>query len=376
MGKSRFIELMAKSIGKSATEDELKELELFLEQYPEYRKMQTVANALKVETKHTAALLRERDLNAGFSNLWDKIGEAEADEAAIDATEGIPLADKITAGTTIKTDKRNIYGGYQLWAAAAAVLIVCLTGFYFYANISPRRPDYTVMNTIYVPFGKTRELILPDGTRLRLNSGSTITYPQSFAANKREVTLQGEGFFEVTKNRKRPFLVVTDHLTVKVLGTVFNVKAYADDKNTETTLLRGKVQVELKDRPEKSIILLPNEKLVVMNDSPDNDNIVNDKEARTEYQLKKLPNIKPEDIKETAWLSNRMVFINENFEGVAKQMERKYNVQIIFDDQVLKTEQISGVLEKESLENALGIIKLTTPFKFKTEGRTIHISHQ
>lgn len=367
---------MAKSIGKSATEDELKELELFLEQYPEYRKMQTVANALKVETKHTAALLRERDLNAGFSNLWDKIGEAEADEAAIDATEGIPLADKITAGTTIKTDKRNIYGGYQLWAAAAAVLIVCLTGFYFYANISPRRPDYTVMNTIYVPFGKTRELILPDGTRLRLNSGSTITYPQSFAANKREVTLQGEGFFEVTKNRKRPFLVVTDHLTVKVLGTVFNVKAYADDKNTETTLLRGKVQVELKDRPEKSIILLPNEKLVVMNDSPDNDNIVNDKEARTEYQLKKLPNIKPEDIKETAWLSNRMVFINENFEGVAKQMERKYNVQIIFDDQVLKTEQISGVLEKESLENALGIIKLTTPFKFKTEGRTIHISHQ
>lgn len=376
MGKSRFIELMAKSIGKSATEDELKELELFLEQYPEYRKMQTVANALKVETKHTAEVLRERDLDAGLSSLWDKIGEAEADEAAIDATEGTPLADKITAGGTIKTDKRNIFGGYQLWAAAAAVLIVCLTGLYFYANISPSRPDYTVINTVYVPFGKTRELILPDGTRVRLNSGSTITYPQSFAANKREVTLHGEGFFEVTKNHKRPFLVVTDHLTVKVLGTVFNVKAYADDKNTETTLLRGKVQVELKDRPEKSIILLPNEKLVVMNDSPDNDNIVNDKEARTEYQLKKLPNIKPEDIKETAWLSNRLVFINENFEGVAKQMERKYNVQMIFDDQVLKTEQISGVLEKESLENALGIIKLTTPFKFKTEGRTIHISHQ
>lgn len=377
MGKSRFIELMAKSIGKSATEEELNELEIFLDQFPEYRKMQNVANALKLETQQPAEIIRERDLNAGLSKLWDNIAEAETENVHTYEAEKFSPAGSLQKEEKIYNHHIRISGAYKIWAAAAAIIITCITGFYFYSKRrAAQQSDRMVMNTVYVPFGKTRELTLPDGTQVKLNSGSTLSYPHSFAKNSREVTLKGEGFFEVTKNHRRPFLVVTDHITIRVLGTIFNVKAYADDKNTETTLLQGKVQVELKDRPEKNIILLPNEKLIVMNESFEKENIVNDKEARTEYQLKKLPNIKPEDIKETAWLNNRLVFINENFEGVAKQMERKYNVQMIFDNQALKTEQISGVLEKESLERALDIIKLTTPFKFKPEGRIIHISEQ
>ncbi|MET1055508.1 MAG: FecR domain-containing protein [Pedobacter sp.] len=365
MGKSRFIELMAKNIGKSATKEELEELEVFLNQFPEYKKMQGVANALELKAKENAGRFEERDLNLGLAKLWDHIGEFEAADAQAAAQETILAQEKST-------------GGYRIWmAAAAAILIVCLTGFYFYSsNRSGSSADEMVMNKIYVPFGKTRELTLPDGTKVKLNSGSSISWPKSFAKNSREVNLKGEGFFEVTKNLKRPFLVVTEQLTVKVLGTIFNVKAYADDKNTETTLLRGKVQVELKDKPEKNIILLPNEKLIVMNESFPADDNVNNTEARTEYQLKKLPNIKPEDFKETAWLTNRLVFINENFEAVARQMERKYNVQFVFDSQALKTEQLSGVFENEPLEEALGIIKMTTPFNFRKEGRIIHILHQ
>jgi transmembrane sensor len=368
MGKSRFIELMAKSIGKSATKEELEELELFLDQFPEYKKVQSVANALEIKAKQPEDIFQERNLNAGLAKLWDNIGELELDYA------------KASAGNKLgKTEmpQGNYKVGYRIWTAAAAVLVACLTGFYFYlGKRSASGYDAIVMNSIYVPYGKTRELTLPDGTKVKLNSGSTITWPQSFAKNSRTVTLKGEGFFEVTKNPKRPFLVVTDQITIKVLGTVFNVKAYDNDKNTETTLLKGKVQVQLKDKPEKNIILLPNEKLIVMNESFRSEDVVNHKEARTEYQLKKLPDIKPEDILETAWLSNRLEFTNESFEAVAKQMERKYNVQLVFDDQALKTEQLSGVLEKESLENALRIIQMTTPFKFKAEGRTIHMRHQ
>jgi transmembrane sensor len=355
MERSRFIELMAKRIGKSATEEELQELEIFLKENPGHRNMQSVAKALKLKTKQSGDSSEERDLTEGLYKLWERIGEAESRQL---------YAAK---------EKRS----YRIWTAAAAILVACLTGFYFYiARPTANESDRMVMNTIYVPFGKTRKLILPDGTRVQLNSGSTISWPGSFAGDVRQVSLKGEGFFDVTKNKKKPFLVVTDQLTIKVLGTVFNVKAYQDDKNTETTLLKGKVQVQLKDRPEKNIILLPNEKLVVMNESSMIEDPVNNKEARTEYQLKKLPGIKPEEIKETAWLSNRLVFINESFESVARQMERKYNVQLVFDDQELKTEQLSGVLEKESLENALEIIKLTTPLKFRMEGRTIHILHQ
>jgi len=374
MGKSRFIELMAKSIGKSATDEELKELEVFLDQYPEYKKMHNVANALKLKARQPADISEERNLNTGLAKLWDHISEVEAADAQSIYKD--KALSEIGQEETVILSKNSI-GGYKFWSAAAAILIACLTGFYFYILKRPdNQSDRIVMNRIYVPFGKTRELTLPDGTKVKLNSGSTIIWPQSFAKDSREVTLKGEGFFEVTKNHKRPFLVITDQLTVKVLGTIFNVKAYADDKNTETTLLRGKVQVQLKDRPEKNIILLPNEKLIVMNESSAMEDPVNNKEARTEYQLKKLPNIKAGDINETAWLNNRLVFINENFEAVARQMERKYNVQMVFDDQSLKTEQLSGVLEKESFENALEIIKMTTPFKFRTEGRIVHILHQ
>lgn len=361
MGKTRFIELMAKSIGKSATKEELEELQIFLDQYPEYKTTHNVANALKLKAKQPINI-EDRDLNAGLSKLWDNIDSRDAAQPEMETIViDIPLKEPMI--------------GYRAWTAAAAIFIACITGFYFYST-KGNHMDSLVMNTIFVPFGKTRELTLPDGTKVKLNSGSTITWPQSFAKDTRAVTLKGEGYFEVTKNPKKPFLVVTDELTVKVLGTVFNVKAYADDKNTETTLLKGKVQVQLKDRPEKTIILLPNEKLVVMNAAYMPEEIVDKKQARTEYQLKKLPNLKPQDMLEMAWLSNRLVFINENFETVAKQMERKYNVQMVFDDPVLKTEQLSGALEKESLESALGIIKLTTPFKFKAEGRVIHILHQ
>jgi len=362
MGKTRFIELMAKSIGKSATKDELEELQVFLDQNPEYKTTYNVANALKMKTKHSVNFFEDRDLNAGLSKLWDNIDGREAVNPDMETI-------------VIDIPQKNGVNGYRIWTAAAAVLFACLTVFYFYFTKS-NRSDYVAMNSISVPFGKTREILLPDGTKVRLNAGSTITWPQSFAKDKREVMLKGEGFFEVIKNPKKPFLVVTEELTVKVLGTIFNVKAYSDDKNTETTLLKGKVQVQLKDRPEKTIILLPNEKLVVMNAANMPEDMVDKKQARIEYQLKRLPNLKQQDMLETAWLSNKLVFINENFEAVAKQMERKYNVQMVFDDPVLKREQLSGALEKESLESALGIIKLTTPFRFKAEGRVIHLIHQ
>jgi transmembrane sensor len=360
MGKSRFIELMAKSIGKSATEEELLELETFLDQFPEYRKTHNVATALKLEFKQQKDVLRERDLNVGLAKLWDNISDLQGDD------------------DTVRENVKRSFSGYWKWAAAAAIFIACLTGIYYYsAKLSADvLLAKNVIHSIYVPFGTTRELVLPDGTKVKLNAGSTITYPQLFSKTVREVKLKGEGFFEVTKNPKKPFVVITERLSIRVLGTIFNVKAYPDDKNIETTLLKGKVQVELKDRPEKNIILLPNEKLVVMNESLGDEDPASNREAKIEYQLKKLPNIRPEDIKETAWLSNRLVFINENFDEVAKQLERKYNVQMIFDDQALKNEQLSGVLEQESLEDALGIIKMTTPFKFKILGKTIHISHR
>jgi len=360
MGKSRFIELMAKSIGKTATEKELAELEVFLDRFPEYRKMQKVTDALKSDLKQPDPVAKQKDLNEGIEKLWYKIKNSGE----------VPLA----------LEKNNIRTlTYWRWVAAA-VLILTISSVFFYTRrqLPVNQLAKVVIRHIYVPFGKTTEIVLPDGTKVKLNAGSTFSYPETFSKATREVNLEGEGFFEVTKNAKKPFLVHTNTITVKVLGTVFNVKAYRNDKNIETTLLSGRVQVELKNKPEKNIILLPNEKLIVANNLSGTTNVplANAREAKIEYQVTALPNIKAQDIKETAWLDNRIIFTNESFEEIAKQIERKYNVQMIFDDQSLKNEQISGVLENESLEQALQLIKMTTPFKFRVDGRTIYLTQK
>ncbi len=351
---------MAKSIGKTATEKELEELEAFLDRFPEYRKMQTVTDALKSDLKQPDPAIKQKDLNKGIEELWHEIKNSEE--------------------RPVTFEKNNVRSlTYWKWVAAA-VMIFTISGVFFYTRRQlPASPlAKVIVHHVYVPYGKTTGIVLPDGTKVKLNAGSTFSYPETFSKTTREVNLEGEGFFEVTKNAKKPFLVHTNMLTVKVLGTVFNVKAYRNDKNIETTLLTGRVQVELKNKPEKNIILLPNEKLIVANNLSGaiNTPVVNAREAKIEYQVTALPQIKAEDIKETAWLGNRIVFTNESFDEIAKQIERKYNVQMIFDDQSLKSEQISGVLENESLEQALQIIKMTTPFKFRLEGKTVYLSHK
>ena len=255
------------------------------------------------------------------------------------------------------------------WMSIAATLLLLAGLSWFSFNYYQQNLPIVFANRL----DTKQQLLLPDGSKVWLNSGSQISYKKGLNTLKlREVDLKGEGFFEVTKNSKRPFLVHTARLVVKVLGTVFNVKAYNNDKTVETTLLKGKVQVELKNNPEKKIILLPNEKLIVVNNREPKS--VKSKEGKIEYQVTELPDVKPDEVKETAWVDNRILFTNEMFEDVAAQIERKYNVQVVFEDRALRTEQISGLLDKETLKEALGIIELTTPFNFRVDGQTVYLS--
>jgi len=358
MGKSRFIELMAKSMGKTATTEELAELNTFLEQFPESKKMHQVTAALKGSAKQPDNV-KQKDISTKLEELWYKIKSSDEDSNTFNSTSKV----------------KSLFN-WQ-WAAAA-ILVLGIAGglFYTWKFRQAGQAARLVMHEVRVPYGKTQKLVMSDGTKVMLNAGSVFTYPETFTKNTRDVTLNGEGFFEVTHNAKRPFLVHTNALTVKVLGTVFNVKAYNNDKNIETTLLKGKVQVELENNPEKNIVLLPNEKLLVANNQTPthSQGTGNLKEAKIEYQVITLPAVKADEIKETAWLDNRILFTNELFEDVAKQIERKYNVQIVFENRALETEQISGLLDKESLQDALRIIEITTPFNYHLDGKTVYLS--
>ncbi len=221
---------------------------------------------------------------------------------------------------------------------------------------------------------------MPDGTKVWLNAGSELIYDKNYGNKLREVSLTGEAYFDVVKNPERPFLIHTRKMDIKVLGTAFNVKCYPGEKTTETSLVRGSIEVTLKDRQEK-IMLKPNEKLVINNNDyiPAKENRKQAQElSKTAGVLVEKPIISlshltfyPADstVIETAWVQNRLVFSGENFEEVALKMERWYNVKIKFNDEKLKEETLTGNFEKETVEEALRALQLASPVFFYNEKR-------
>ncbi|MBW8331162.1 MAG: FecR domain-containing protein [Prolixibacteraceae bacterium] len=111
-----------------------------------------------------------------------------------------------------------------------------------------RNEKNAAMNQVVVPYGQRHKVLLSDGTLVQLNAGSRLTFPAAFSGKTREVYLKGEGFFEVSENVKQPFIVKTDHIDIKVLGTTFNVSAYEDEGSVATVLVEGKVNVSQKDK--------------------------------------------------------------------------------------------------------------------------------
>lgn len=139
---------------------------------------------------------------------------------------------------------------------AAVFVITVACGTYFYK--SEIRKIGEAMNTIKVPAGQRANLTLPDGTNVWLNARSEMRYPAVFTGNKREITLDGEAYFEVTHNEDKPFVVQTNKCNVEVLGTKFNVEAYSDSEDFCTSLMEGSVRVSDKGNPSETVLLSPN----------------------------------------------------------------------------------------------------------------------
>jgi transmembrane sensor len=238
-------------------------------------------------------------------------------------------------------------------------------------------------NQINTKNGSKTSLVLPDGTKVWLNSGSQLDYNKTYGNKLREVSLTGEAYFDVVKNADKPFVIHTRKMDIKVLGTAFNVKCYPGERTTETSLIRGSIEVTLKDRQEK-IMLKPNEKLVINNDEnagqrdkskagtkKGRTNTDNEKPIISVGHLTLLP--QDNTVIETAWVQNRLVFSGESFEEVALKMERWYNVKIGFGDEKPKEERLTGNFEKETVVEALNALQLIAPFSYGIKNDSITI---
>lgn len=197
----------------------------------------------------------------------------------------------------------------------------------------------------------SKQIVLPDGSKVTLNTNSTLKYPQKFARKNRTVILNGEAFFDVTKDAKKPFIVKTSSLDIEVLGTSFNVMAFDKDAIVETTLFTGKVKISRKNpssNKTQSVILSPNHKATFYKSD---ERFVMDKVDVTTS---------------TAWQKGKLVFENEIFDNVIVKLQRWYNVKITLSDDIKNKHRLTMSIDTESLDETLNIIKKTLPVNYTT----------
>ncbi len=265
-----------------------------------------------------------RESKPGFERLWKKI---ETSNTSGKINKKIPL---------------------RYWSAAAAILVVgLLIGSLIQRNGFEIVSD-PVFYTSKAPKGSIAEMILPDGTIILLNSGSEIKYTSDMNAKSREVYLTGEAWFDVQKSEDIPFFVHTDHYDVRVLGTEFNVKAYAEDPEVVTTLEEGSVQIQSTKnlKLKEEVQLVPGEQLVY-------------NKANKTVQVK---DVNPSLF--SSWKNNKLIFINMNLKELIALLERKYGVDISVRDQQLLNHHYDGTIKNETIIEVLEILKATLPINY------------
>lgn len=211
----------------------------------------------------------------------------------------------------------------------------------------------TQFNTIETPVGGQYQINLPDGTKVWLNAASSLKYPTQFAAHQRKVELTGEGYFEVSKDKKRPFTVITDKQQIQVLGTHFNVNAYKEEQATKTTLLEGSVKVSNTGLQKQgdSKLLSPGEQSTL---------------TQASFQVEKV------DIENVvAWKNGYFTFADEDLEVSMRKLSRWYNVDISYQGKFDNISFGGAISRSKSLAEVIQILELTRKVKFKIEGRRI-----
>ncbi len=225
-------------------------------------------------------------------------------------------------------------------------------------------------HTITNPRGsKAVHIKLLDGSSIWLNAGSAISYPVPFAKAERKVELDGEAYFDVNKTPLKPFIVETSTLDVKVLGTAFNVRAYSNETSSQATLLRGAVEVMIKNKKNSKVLLEPNEKIVVQNKialhsiTPGDEGITD-----MVYELRNISVSKTDStIAETEWTRNRLAFKQEKIENIIPVLERWFNVIIEVRRKMPESRLFSGDFENDSLKDVLESLKTIVGFNYTIE---------
>ncbi len=349
MHEKRIVELLTRKIAGEATPEELGELSYLLSKYP--------------DAVYYEALLDQ---------VWD-LGKRDESEDVQQAFEKHKLKYKTELEFVEVREERSLFSILKKPIIAYAMLICILisASLYFFNFRQFKQKDVRV--DIIAGKGIRKEVKLPDGTLVRLNSDSKLSYDLDMQSQEqRNVVLTGEAFFKVAHDKKRPFIVKTNEVAIKVLGTEFNVRDYPGDKESETTLMQGSIELTINGRTEQKFILKPSEKLALVKDDSKKVDV-------NHSSVLMIDNISPlklgneEYIEEISWTENKFVFQNETMEDLIPRLERWYNVKIVLNDPLIRSFRFTGVFVDENILQALEAMQLIKSFNYEQKENEIRI---
>lgn len=288
-----------------------------------------------------------------YSKIFERIREKTHPE---DARQSVNTRYLIHEVDELKGKYSGLRNRVRISMAIAATIILLLTagGLYIIGNYKVFTKTYTES---IVPRGEKSHIILPDGTKVFLNSGTILRYDNLFGKKSRTLELVGEGYFEVVKNTRLPFIINTREISVEVIGTKFNVMAYADDNLIETTVKEGSVSVT-ENNGSGSILLTANQKAIF------------NKKTR----LLSLNEVNPELY--ISWKEDILTFDNENFANVIRKLERWYDVSISVEGKDSITDRYTLTINNESLREVLDLISLTTNINYTIDDDEVTIIYK
>lgn len=291
------------------------------------------------------------NLSSENKNIFSEVMRLRISWNAMQYSDAVRIdnaLDKLNVRIDRSSYKRLLYKVIQF----AAIILVLLS--FSYGGYEYFKPEKQI--SITVKSGEdVRKVILADGTSVWLRGGSTLKYPESFSENKRQVSLQGEAFFDVTKNAESLFSVSTDYMHVRVKGTSFDVKVDEANRKVETVLVTGKIDL-LDMTWNKVLDVSPGEKVTY-------------NQSNNEYSMEAVDsNIY------TAWRLNQFVFENASLREIANKLAVKFNVNINIESSILAQRKFRCVInEDESLSDILKLLTFLAPIRYRIEGKEVFI---
>lgn len=279
------------------------------------------------------------------------------------------ISERINREAPVLPMRKSSFSTRLRLIAAAVFLIVAGASFWLIGRLGKTETTDQVVST---EKGSKTKVLLPDGTVVQLNAATQLSYQPTYGKTTREVTLTGEAFFDVVKDKDRPFIVHTETMDVKVLGTAFNIRAYENETTEQTTLIRGKVDVLLKKQNNQIISLAPNEKITVSRFLKNVAKPAGPTTAPQEVFLKTDLNAADSSAYETGWISNRLVFRQENFDEIVAALERWYNVKITVK-RTPNNKKFRGTFQNDSIEDVLKAFQASAGIQYKIEKDSITI---